>query len=54
MRPLRDYSRKGLHRRALAGAVTPEQRQRALFLKGEIDIEQDLACAVKGAQSFCA
>ena len=33
------YSRERLHRRALARAVAAEQRQRALFLKREIDIE---------------
>src|SRR4029079_12355252 len=47
-------SGKSLHSRTLARAVTPEQRQRAPFLKGEINIEQDLARAVAGAQTLGA
>jgi hypothetical protein len=45
-------SRQRLHGRALARAVTPEQRQRAFFLKREIDIEQYLAGAIEGAHAF--
>src|SRR4051794_15645035 len=48
----RHYSRQCFQGRALASAVTAQQCQRALFLKGEIEIEQDLACAVKRAQSL--
>ena len=52
MRPLarRKDSRKRLHGRALAGAVAAEQRQRPLPLQREVDVEQDLARAVEGAQ----
>src|SRR4051812_16373516 len=50
----RHYSRQCLQSGALASAVTPQQCQRALFLKCEIKIEQDLACAVKGAHSLGA
>src|ERR1700742_3767145 len=52
--PNRHYSSKRLHGCALASAIAPEQCQRAFFRKDEIDIEQDLARAVKGAQFFSA
>jgi hypothetical protein len=50
----RDDTRKHFHRGALAGAIATEQRECPLLPKRDIEIEQYLARAVKGAYALGA
>ena len=48
----RHHAHQALQRRALAGAVAPEQRHDLVALDAQRDVEQDVGIAVVAVQSF--
>ena len=52
--PWRSDAGDRLHRRALAGAIAAEQRERLPLLEFQPDAEQDLALAIENVEAFDA